>query len=205
MDSVSTPKFRLPFLSRLYDWVMRLAGGRHAVPALCGISFLESSVFPIPPDVMLVPMCLARRDRAFLLAGLCTLSSILGGLAGYAIGALLYESVGAAIIQFYGYQDAFAEFQRRFAEWGGWIVAGAGFTPFPYKVITITSGVVHLDLLVFVLASALARGARFFLVAALLWRFGPPIRLFIERNLAVLTILFFVLLVGGFALVKYLL
>ena len=203
MDRVTSRPFQLPFLSRLYDWVMRLAASRRAVPALFGVSFLESSVFPIPPDVMLIPMCLARRDRAFHLAALCTLASILGGLAGYAIGALLYESIGAAIIDFYGYHSAFADFQRRFTEWGGWIVAGAGFTPFPFKVITITSGVVHLDLAVFLAASVAARGARFFLVAALLWKFGPPVRGFIERNLAMLTLLFFALFVGGFALVRY--
>lgn len=201
---MSLSKFELPLVSRLYAWVMRLAASRHAVPALFGVSFLESSVFPIPPDAMLIPMCLARRDRAFLLAGLCTLGSVLGGLAGYAIGALLYDSVGAPIIAFYGYEQAFADFQRRFQEWGAWIVAGAGFTPFPYKVITITSGLVHLDLAVFMIASVLARGARFFLVAALLWKFGPPMRGFIERNLSLLTVMFFLLLVGGFVVAKYL-
>lgn len=205
MVSVTFRQFHLPFLSRLYDWVMRLAASRHAVPALFGVSFLESSVFPIPPDAMLIPMCLARRDRAFALAGLCTLASVLGGLLGYAIGIWLYDSIGAAIIAFYGYEHAFADFQRRFVEWGGWIVAGAGFTPFPYKVITITSGLVHLDLAVFMTASVLARGARFFLVAALLWKFGPPMRGFIERNLSILTLLFFVLLVAGFVAAKYLL
>lgn len=198
-------KYQLPYLSQLYDWVMKLAASRRAVPALFGVSFLESSVFPVPPDAMLIPMCLARRDRAFHLAALCTLASVLGGLAGYAIGAFLYDTVGAAIIEFYGYQTAFADFQRRFVEWGGWIVAGAGLTPFPYKVITITSGLVHLDLAVFLVASVLARGARFFLVAGLLWYFGPPVRGFIERNLSLLTVLFFVLLVGGFLLARYML
>lgn len=184
---------------------MDLAGHRHALLALAVISFAESSIFPIPPDVLLIPMILAARERAWLIAGVCTLASVVGGVAGYAIGALLFDTLGQPIVEFYGYLDRYQEFQAGYEEWGAWIVAGAGFTPFPYKVITITSGVMQLDFGVFMIASIASRGARFFLVAALLWYFGPPIRSFIERYLAQLTILFFVLLFGGFIALRYLL
>jgi membrane protein YqaA with SNARE-associated domain len=184
---------------------MDLAGHRHALLALAVISFAESSVFPIPPDVLLIPMILAARERAWLIAGVCTLASVVGGVFGYAIGALLFDTLGQPIVEFYGYLDRYQEFQAGYEEWGAWIVAGAGFTPFPYKVITITSGVMQLDFAVFMIASIASRGARFFLLAALLWYFGPPIRSFIERYLAQLTILFFVLLFGGFVALRYLL
>ena len=183
---------------------MGLAAHRHAMWALAAIAFIESSVFPIPPDVLIIPMVLAARERAWRIAAVATVASVLGGMLGYGIGALLFEAVGRPILEIYGYMDKFAAFQARFAEWGAWIVAAFGFTPFPYKVITITSGVVHLDLLVFTVASALSRGARFFLVVALLWWFGPPIRAFIEKNLPALTFLFFALLFGGFLAVRYL-
>ncbi len=191
-------------LKSLYDWTMRMAGHRRAMPALFAVSFVESSVFPIPPDVMIVPMVLADKTRAFRIALICTLGSVLGALAGYAIGALLYETVARPLIEFYGYGPAFQDFTARYKEWGAWIVAGAALTPFPYKVITIASGAVGLDLWVFVIASILARGLRFALEAALLWRFGPPIRSFIEGNLKFVTTAFFCLLIGGFVIVKYL-
>ncbi len=183
---------------------MDLAGHRHALAALAFISFVESSVFPIPPDVLLIPMILAARDRAWVIAAVCTAASVVGGMAGYGIGALLFDTVGQPIVEFYGYLDRFHQFQARYEEWGAWIVAGAGFTPFPYKVITITSGVMKLDFGVFMVASIVSRGARFFLLAALLWYFGPPIRRFIERYLPQLTIVFFVLLLGGFVALRYL-
>jgi len=198
-------RVRSGVLRRLYDWTMDLAGHRHALLALAVISFAESSVFPIPPDVLLIPMILAARERAWLIAGVCTLASVVGGVFGYAIGALLFDTLGQPIVEFYGYLDRYQEFQAGYEEWGAWIVAGAGFTPFPYKVITITSGVMQLDFAVFMIASIASRGARFFLLAALLWYFGPPIRSFIERYLAQLTILFFVLLFGGFVALRYLL
>jgi len=191
-------------LRRLYDWTMDLAARPYALWALAVISFVESSIFPIPPDVLLIPMILAARQRAWLIAGVCTLASVAGGIAGYAIGALLFDSVGQPIVEFYGYMDRYHEFQAGYEEWGAWIVAGAGFTPFPYKVITITSGVMDLNFAVFMVASIASRGARFFLLAALLWYFGPPIRSFIERYLPQLTILFFVLLFGGFVAIRYL-
>lgn len=183
---------------------MAQAASPHALWILALVSFVESSVFPIPPDVLLIPMVLAAPRRAWLIAGVCTLSSVLGGMLGYAIGALLFETLGQPILDFYGYQEKFAQFSASYNQWGAWIVFGAGLTPFPYKVITIASGVTGLDLATFMVASVLARGLRFFAVAALLRWFGPPIRTFIEANLGWLTIVFFVLLFGGFLLLKLL-
>ncbi len=191
-------------LRGLYDWTMGLAGHRHAMVALAVIAFAESSFFPIPPDVLIIPMVLAVRARVWRIAAVATAASLLGGLAGYGIGALLFDSVGAPLLELYGYGAAFEDFKLRYHEWGAWIVFGAGFTPIPYKVFTIASGVMDLDLLVFTLASAVSRGARFFLVAALLWHFGPPIRRFIETYLAQVTLVFFVLLLGSFILLRYL-
>jgi len=189
-------------LRRLYDWTMRLAAHRHATAALFTVSFIESSVFPIPPDVLLVPMVIARRDRALWFAAICTVGSVLGGLLGYGIGYFLFEAVGRHIIAFYGAESSFESFRALYAEWGWWIVAMAGFTPFPYKVITIASGVFGLDLTTFMLASAVSRGARFFLEAALLWWVGPPIQRFVERNLGLAATVFFVLLFGGFLVAR---
>jgi membrane protein YqaA with SNARE-associated domain len=192
-------------LRPLYDRTMRLAGHRRAMPALAGISFIESSVFPIPPDVMLIPMVLADRSRAWLIALVCTLASVAGGLFGYAIGFFLWETVGQPVLAFYGKLEAFDDFQGMYNDAGAWIVFFAGITPFPYKVITIASGVTQLDLAVFTAASVAARGLRFFLVAALLWWFGPPIRAFIEKRLGLLFVVFCVLLVGGFVAARYML
>ena len=190
-------------LRRLYDWTLSLAARRDALWALAIISFIESSVFPIPPDILIIPMVLAARNRAWLIALVATVSSVLGGIAGYAIGFYLFEAVGRPILEFYGYLDRFEDFSLAFNEHGWWIVFGAGLTPFPYKVITIASGLTALDLATFTVASVVARGGRFFLVAALLWAFGEPIRAFIERRLGLLTVVFFVLLVGGFVAIRY--
>ncbi len=184
---------------------MGLAGHRNALALIALLAFAESSFFPIPPDVMLIPMVLAARQRAWLIAGVCTAASAVGGYVGYAIGYFLYEAVGLPILEFYGALGKFEEFRGLYNEWGAWIVAMAGFTPFPYKVITIASGVTGLDPVTFGIASILSRGARFFLVAALLWRFGPPIRRFIEANLPLLAWAFFGLLLGGFLVIRYLL
>ena len=191
-------------LRSLYDWTMGLAAHKHALAALALIAFIESSVFPIPPDILIIPMVLAARDQAWRIALIATVASVLGGLLGYAIGAGLYETIGRPVLDFYGYGEKFLSFQEVYAEWGLWIVAGAGFTPFPYKVITIASGVMDLDLATFTIASVVSRGARFLLLAGLLWYFGPPIRRFIENNLPLLATLFFVLLFGGFIAVRYL-
>jgi membrane protein YqaA with SNARE-associated domain len=191
-------------LRRLYDWTLSLSARPGALWALAIISLVESSIFPIPPDVLIIPMILAARARAWVIAGVATLASVLGGFAGYAIGYFLFQEIGQPILDFYGYAEAFEEFRLKYNEWGFWIVAAAGFTPFPYKVITIASGAFGIDLLTFALASAVSRGARFYLVAALLWKFGPPIKAFIERYLGLLTAIFFVLLIGGFVAIKYL-
>jgi len=191
-------------LRALYDWTMALARTPHALAALAVVAFVESSVFPIPPDVLMIPMIIARPNRAFLIATVATVASVLGGLAGYAIGWGLFDTVGRPVLEFYGKDAYFAEFAERYNEWGAWVVLFAGVTPFPYKVITILSGVTALSLPVFIIASIVARGLRFFIVAALLWKFGAPIRDFIERRLGLMFTLFMVLLIGGFVAVRYL-
>jgi membrane protein YqaA with SNARE-associated domain len=188
---------------KLYDWMMRLAGHRRALPALAAISFAESSFFPIPPDVMLVPMVLAQRSKAFLIAGVCTVASVVGGLFGYAIGYFLFETIGAWVIQLYNLEGAMDTFRNEFAQYGTWIILVKGLTPIPYKLVTIASGVAHFDLFTFIWASILTRGVRFFVVAGLLWKFGDPIRNFIEKRLEILTWGFLAALIGGFVAVKY--
>lgn len=190
-------------LRRLYNWTMSLAAHPHALWVMFAIAFVESSVFPIPPDVLLIAMVLAAPTSAWRIALVCSLGSLLGGYLGYGIGYFLYESVGASIVALYGYETAFEEFRQLYTEWGFWIVSMAGFTPFPYKVITIASGTVSLDPVMFGIASAISRSARFFLVAALLYKFGAPIRAFIERYLGILTTIFFILLFGGFLVIKW--
>ncbi len=188
----------------LYGWMLDLARSRHAYWALAIVAFAESSVFPIPPDVLMIPMIIARPRRAFVIAGIALVGSVLGALLGYAIGWGLWESVGRPVLEFYGKGGYFETFAERYNEFGAWAVLIAGITPFPYKVITILSGATGLSLPVFIVASIIARGLRFFLVAALLWSFGAPIRDFIERRLTLVFCIGVVLLVGGFALVRYL-
>ena len=189
----------------LYDWTMRAASHKHAVPALFGVSFVESSFFPIPPDIMLIPMVLAERAKAWFFASVATIGSVLGGVFGYVIGYFLFESVGKALLDFYGYAEKFATFAAQYNEYGAWIVFVFGVTPFPYKVITIASGATVLNIFTFMLASVLSRGLRFFVVAALLYWFGPPIRDFIEKRLGLVFTVFVALLIGGFIAIKYLL
>ncbi len=191
-------------LRKLYDWTISLAEHPRALWALAFVAFVESSVFPIPPDILMIPMIIAAPRRAFLIAGVAMVSSVAGGLAGYYIGWGLFESVGRPVLEFYGKQDAFTTFAERYNEYGAWAVLVAGVTPFPYKVITILSGSTGLNLAVFVISSILARGLRFFVLAALLWKFGPPIRDFIERRLGLMFSLLMALLIGGFAAVRYL-
>ncbi|GHB28702.1 hypothetical protein GCM10007094_16590 [Pseudovibrio japonicus] len=191
-------------LRRLYDWTLSLAAGPRAPQALGAVAFVESSVFPLPPDLLLIPMCVSNRQRAWFYAALCTVASVLGGLLGYLIGAVLFEEVAKPILTFYGYMDKFDQFAQIFADWGWWFVFIAGLTPFPYKVITIASGVFALNLPVFIVASIISRGIRFFVVAGLLYLFGPAIREFIEKRLGLMFTLFMVLLIGGFAVIKFL-
>ena len=187
----------------LYDWTMRQAAGKHALPALAVVSFAESSFFPIPPDVMLIPMVLARPERAWLIAAVCTGASVIGGVLGYAIGYFLFATLGRMIIDFYHMQAGFDEYQKMFAEYGLWIILIKGMTPIPYKLVTIASGVAKFDFLVFMAASIVTRGVRFFAVAALLWKYGAPIREFIDRRLTILGWVFLIVLIGGFVAVRY--
>ncbi|NCO21025.1 MAG: DedA family protein [Rhodobacterales bacterium] len=191
-------------LRRFYIWVLGLAQSRNALWALGFVSFVESSVFPIPPDVLMIPMILARPSRAWLIAGVALTASVAGGMLGYWIGAALFETVGQPVLAFYGKDAYFDEFAARYNEWGAWAVLIAGVTPFPFKVITIMSGATGLSVPVFIVASIIARGLRFFVVAALLWRFGAPISIFIERRLGLMFTLFVVILLGGFYIVRYL-
>jgi membrane protein YqaA with SNARE-associated domain len=191
-------------IQRAYDLTMRMAAHRKAPHALFWVAFTESSFFPIPPDAMLIPMVVANRARAWAYAAIATVGSVLGGVVGYAIGYFLYETLGQWLINLYGLAAQFEAYRAAYNEWGLWIILIKGLTPIPYKLVTIASGAAAFDFWVFVAASIVTRGARFFLVAALLYRFGEPIREFIERRLTLLTTTFVVLLVGGFVVVRYL-
>jgi membrane protein YqaA with SNARE-associated domain len=188
----------------LYNWVLQMANHRHAMWVLAFIAFIESSVFPIPPDVIMIPMILARPSKAWLIAGVALCASVLGGVLGYAIGALAFDTIGQPILAALGKADAMAEFSARFNDLGFWAVLIAGITPFPYKVITIMSGFTGMPLTTFMVTSVIARGLRFFIVAALLWKFGPPIRDFIEKRLGLMFTLGIIILIGGFVTVRYL-
>ncbi len=191
-------------LRALYDWTLSLAETRYALVALAVVAFIESSVFPIPPDIMMIPMILAARNRAFLIAGVCTIASVLGGGFGYYIGASLFDSVGMPVLDFFGKGDKIDTFKAQFNEYGAWAVLFAGVTPFPYKVITITSGATGLDFWVFMTSSVIARGLRFFIVAFLLWKFGAPIRAFIEERFGLVATVAIALLFGGFLALRFL-
>jgi membrane protein YqaA with SNARE-associated domain len=191
-------------LKRLYDWMMRKAADEKAPWALGVVSFIESSFFPIPPDVMLIPMVMANRRKAWWYATVATVTSVLGGILGYAIGYYLYDAVGVPILKFYGKENALDAFIAFVHDYGVPAVIIKGMTPIPYKIVTIAAGVAKMDLLAFVGASIVARAMRFYLVAGLLYFFGEPIRDFIEKRLTLVTTAFVVLLVGGFVAVKYL-
>lgn len=192
------------WLRRLYNWTLQMADTPKAVWIVNLVSFAESSFFPLPPDLMLIPMILADRAKAWWLAFLCTVSSVIGGLVGYAIGYFLFETAGEWIIQTYQLQASFARFQTEFQAWGFWLIVLKGLTPIPFKLVTIASGVAGLNLSQFVLASIIARSFRFFLLAGLLWFFGDWARTFIERYLPWVLGAVLVSLVLGFAAVKFL-
>ena len=185
----------------LYDWTLRLASHRHAVRSMAAISFAESSVFPIPPDVMLVPMILARREQAYWIATVCSIASVAGGVLGYAIGYFLYDSVGMWLVNLYGAHDAIGEFRHWYDEYGAWVILIKGLTPIPFKVVTIASGFFAYNFGLFVILASITRGARFFLIAFLLKRYGAPMQAFIERRLTLVGAAAVLLLVGGFGLV----
>jgi len=187
----------------LYNWVLRQAETPYALWTLAFVSFIESSMFPIPPDVLMIPMIIAAPKRAWLIAGVCTVSSVLGGALGYYIGYGLFDSVGRPVLEFYHKADAFDALASSYNDQGFWAVLIAGVTPFPYKVITIFSGVTGLNFALFMATSVLARGLRFFIIAALLYRYGEPIRDFIDRRLGLVATVSVALLIGGFLVVKY--
>jgi membrane protein YqaA with SNARE-associated domain len=191
-------------LKRLYDRIIETAAGPNAVLALLVIAFAESSFFPLPPDILLIPMMLAKPRAAWRLAAYCTLASVVGGLLGYAIGYWGFDLIGRPILAFYHAMPRYDALKAGFDRWGVWIIILKGMTPIPYKLVTIASGVAHFDLLAFVGASIISRSIRFFLLAALLWWFGPAVRDFIERRLMLVTSLFAVSLVGGFVIIRYL-
>ncbi|MFT3723586.1 MAG: YqaA family protein [Hyphomonadaceae bacterium] len=192
-----TPKAKGP-LGALYNWVIKLAGGKHAEPALWAVSFAESSFFPIPPDVMLAPMCFARPERSWRYAFGCTIASVFGALLGYAIGYYLWEAVGSQIIGFFGYGGKEEELRASYAAAGVWIIFLKGVTPIPFKLVTIVSGAMAFNLPIFIAACLVTRAIRFFLVAWLFKTFGPTLAPIIEKRIGLFMLLFVVILVGGF-------
>ncbi len=191
-------------LRRMYDWCIEAAHKPHAMWTMGVISFTESSFFPVPPDVMLIPMALARPERAYAMAAWCTVTSVAGGVVGYAIGALLYDSVGAWLMQLYGYTDKVEVFRAAYAEWGAWIILLKGLTPIPYKIVTITSGFAGYNFLLFVVFSVIARSGRFFLLAFLLHRYGEQARHIIEKRLGLWVTLGAAVVVIGLVAAVYL-
>ena len=192
-------------LRRLYAWVLALAAKPSAPWALGAVAFAESSFFPVPPDAMLVPMVVSRPERAWFYAGIASVASVAGGLLGYAIGALLFDSVGQRLFQLYGLADKAETFQESYARYGHWVILLKGLTPLPYKLVTITSGFAHYSLPWFILLSAITRGARFFLVAGLLARYGVSIRAVLDRHLGVVLAAFASMVILGFVAFKVLL
>ena len=194
----------MKILRKIYDWTLTKANHPRAPWFLSLISFMESSFFPIPPDIILIPMIIANRLKAWWYAFICTIRSVIGGIAGYCIGAFFYSTIGIIVIKYYSLEDQFSNFESLYNEYGVWVVLGAGFTPFPFKFITIASGFLHLNLFLFILVSFIGRGLRFYLIAILLKIFGNWINNFIDRYFNYLAILFFILLIGSFIFLKYL-
>ena len=191
-------------LKRLYDRMIETASGPNAIWALIAVAFAESSFFPLPPDILLIPMMLARPRDAWRLAAICTIASVVGGMLGYAIGYWGFDLIGRPILEFYHAMDRYDALKAAFAQWGVWIIILKGMTPIPYKLVTIASGVAQFPLVAFIGASIVSRSIRFFLLAAILWQFGAAARDFIERRLMLVTSIFAVALVGGFVAIRYL-
>jgi len=191
-------------LKRLYERMLEVAAGPNAMYALIAVSFAESSFFPIPGDVLMIPMMLAAPRKAWRIAAIATISSVLGGMLGYAIGYWGFNVIGRPILEFYHAMHRYDALKAGFDQWGAWIIIIKGLTPIPYKLVTIAAGVTHFDLITFVAASIVSRSIRFFFLAALLWWFGPAVRDFIEKRLMLVTTGFAVCLVGGFLVIRYL-
>ena len=189
-------------LRSLYNWTLKKAEHKNSSWILSIVSFAESSFFPIPPDILLIPMVIAKKTNAWLYAFICTFSSVLGGLAGYAIGYFFYNSIGLLIIETYHLSSSFNIFENYYNEFGVLIILGAGFTPFPFKFITIASGVFNLNIFLFILTAIIARGLRFYLLAGLLFIFGEKIKILIDKYFNILAILFFIILLGSIMVIK---
>ena len=190
-------------LKKFYKWTIKEATKPYATWVLGILSFMESSISPFPPDPLMIPMIIAKPNHAWRLAFITTIMSVLGGFVGYSIGYFLFETIGEWIIKTYGLESAFLQVQTLFNSWGFWIILLKGLTPIPFKIVTITSGVTRLDFMTFALASILSRGLRFYIEAALLWKYGEAMRGIIERNLTMLTFTFIGILAGGIALLKF--
>ena len=190
-------------IERLYRRLLLLAAGPRAPIWLAVIAFAEASFFPLPPDALLIPMALARPRQAWRLAAICTVASVAGGAFGYLIGYALYAAVAQPLLHVYGYEPAFDRFRQTFAEYGFWVILLKGLTPIPYKIVTIASGAAGFSFAVFMVASLITRGARFFLIAALLRRFGDPVRVFVERRLTLVTSMVVLGVVAGFVVLRY--
>lgn len=190
---------------RLYHWTLALSASRHAPLALGAVAFAESSFFPIPPDLLLVPMSLAQPRRAWIYAAIATVASVAGGILGYAIGALLYDTLGQWLISAYHYGDKLDALRSAYAQWGWLVILIKGLTPIPYKLVTIVSGLLGYNFALFVLLSVITRGARFFILAGLLNRFGDPIRGALERHFAAILIGFLVIVLAGFSIATHIL
>tara|TARA_B100001758_G_C18011025_1_gene403066 strand:- start:42 stop:626 length:585 start_codon:yes stop_codon:yes gene_type:complete len=193
----------MKFLRSLYNWTLNKAEHRYSSLILSIVSFAESSFFPIPPDILLIPMIIAKRMKAWTYAFICTFSSVLGGVAGYAIGYFFYSTIGVLIIETYHLSNSFNTFESYYNEYGILIVLGAGFTPFPFKFITIASGVFNLNIFLFIITAIMARGLRFYLLSGLLFVFGEQIKILIDKYFNTLAILFFILLVGSVLIIKF--
>ncbi|BHH81718.1 YqaA family protein [Desulforhopalus sp. 52FAK] len=205
MAGVSEAQPKVGIVRRLYDICMEWISGKYGVYALFFIAFIESSFFPLPPDVFLIAMCVALPAMSFRYAAVCSIGSVLGGALGYGLGFWFMDGIGMTIIDWYGLSDKYDMVQQYFKDYDVWIVGTAGFTPIPYKLFTITAGFVHSNFVTFMIVSLLARSARFFLVAGLIWKFGPQIKKFIDTYFNILSIAFVVLLAAGFILIKLLL
>jgi membrane protein YqaA with SNARE-associated domain len=198
LSHAARPSFRPPMFKRLYHWTLSLSASPQAPWALAAIAFAEASFFPLPPDIVLVPMSLATPKRAWTYAAICTLASVTGGMLGYAIGALLYDTVGLWLIGVYHYADKVDSLRQFYATWGGLFILVKGLLPIPYKLVTIVSGLLGYNFPLFIVFSVITRGARFFILAGLVNRFGEPIKAALERHFAVIIVLIGVLIVLGF-------
>ena len=194
----------MKIIRHMYDWVLHWATTRYALPALFCIAFLESSFFPIPPDILLIAMTVAIPALWFRFSFACSVASVIGGMFGYFIGYQFMDLIGHSIVEFYHFQDKFEKIGTLYDEHQGWAVAAAGFTPLPYKVFTLAAGTFKIDFPTFVLASAISRSARFFLVGFTIYKFGPPIKVLIEKYFNLFSIVFFIFLILGFYLLKFL-